>query len=302
MSSENLFKYTLEKLKENIVTRTIPQKLQIAEYNPFFGEKICKLLFEFYDKDLNKYADTIKDFIDFSAEFLTLQMELNKTGTYKFKKFEDTKREVLDNPQIMAKRYLNGLFLSQAFWINHYKLFDFFIQNFCKGNISSGNILEVPIGTGIFISEFIRNNPAWKGKGYDLSKSAVDFAKKIIRINNSQEIEVAQKNVFDISETIKYDKIICGELLEHVENPKDLLSKLNSLLSKDGELFLTTAIWAAGIDHIFLFKSVKEVRTLINSFFNIKKELVLPVFPNKRPDDEKTAINYACILSNKSIL
>jgi cyclopropane fatty-acyl-phospholipid synthase-like methyltransferase len=110
-------------------------------------------------------------------------------------------------------------------------------------------------------------------------------------------VEVKKKDIFDIEG--KWDRVICGELLEHLECPDELLKKLDSLISTEGKIFLTAAIWAASIDHIYLFKSAKEVRELLNKYFKIERELVLNVFSNKKSEDERTPINYACILSKK---
>ena len=70
-------------------------------------------------------------------------------------------------------------------------------------------------------------------------------------------------------------------------------------MADDGELFLTTAIWAAAIDHIYLFTRAQEVRDMLEKYFIIESELVLPVMANKGPEDEKTPLNYAAVLKKK---
>lgn len=238
----------------------------------------------------------MNDFIHFSLEFLQLQVELDKTGSYRLHSYQEAFDTVYNNPEVMTKRYLNGLLLSQAFWINHYKMFAFFRQNFCLGNATQGSMLEVPIGTGIYSSEFIRHNPGWISIGYDISESAVHFAKQLIQAHNGLSMDIRKENIFDLSTEQKYDNIIRGELLEHLEKPTELLAKLKDLLADDGKLFLTTAIWAASVDHIYLFKSAQEVRDMILPYFKIESEIVLNVF-DKKPDDEKTPISYACVLT-----
>ncbi|NQV08246.1 methyltransferase domain-containing protein, partial [Candidatus Woesearchaeota archaeon] len=293
----NLFEYTLKKLETSFVTKGVVKKINNdPSYDRVFGEKICNIMLKMCDNDMKSYDNAIKSLVNFSLEFLELQSELEKTGSYKCKSFEEARKKVYDNPDVMENRYLNGLLLSQAFWINHYKMWGFFIEKFCNTGMNSGDVLEVPTGTGFLISEFIRNNNVWDGTGYDLSKSSVEFSKKLVKMNN-QSIRIEKENVFDIPKENKYDRIICGELLEHLENPKDLLTKLKELVSDNGRIFLSTAIWAASPDHIYLFKNAEEVREMIIPYFNIKKEIVLNVFDNKSPEDEKTPINYACILS-----
>ena len=98
----------------------------------------------------------------------------------------------------------------------------------------------------------------------------------------------------------KFDKIMCGEFLEHVEDPVGILTKLNQLLKDDGKIFLTAAVWAAHIDHIYLYNNAEEVRNHIRKAgFLIEKELVQASFEKDEADPEKSKIpvSYAAILS-----
>jgi len=88
------------------------------------------------------------------------------------------------------------------------------------------------------------------------------------------------------------------EQLEHVEKPDELISKLSFLLKDDGRIFLTTAIYAAAVDHIHLFHNVADVRNSVKGNFKIDSELSLPV--SLQDYDEgmnNVSINYACLLS-----
>ena len=55
--------------------------------------------------------------------------------------------------------------------------------------------------------------------------------------------EEIRGNVFDIETLLperKFDTIICGEFIEHIENPYELLRKLKNFLSPQGVLLLST--------------------------------------------------------------
>ena len=220
-----MFQYTLEQLNDHIATRNISEKIKDKDYNKPFAEKICNILLEICQNNDEKYKQAIDDFTEFSFEFLKLQQELQKTRHYKYSTFNQIKENVYDNPKIMEKTYLHGMLLSEAFWINNNKIINFFLKEFCKDNQESGKVLEVPAGTGIFISEFINQNPNYIAEAYDISQSSIDFAKKVININSKKDILIQKQDIFKI-ENKKYDKIICGELLEHLEHPEALLQKL----------------------------------------------------------------------------
>ena len=300
VNPEGLFLYTIGKLKENMATRTIPQRLEDPQYDRVFGERILLLIFNLCRNEFSEYDRQLKNFIVFSAEFLRLQVELERTGKYHFASYADAKQAIYENPEVMENRYLYGLLFSQALWINHHKIFQFFLQNFCvpASSLPERKVLEVPVGTGIFLAEFLRSCPAWKGEGYDISPSAISFSQKTMALL-FPNAHLEKKDVFAISEDKKYDRIICGLLLENLEDPRSLLKKLGSLLAPQGKIFLTSNAWASTLDHIYLFISVREIKSLLEEFFFIEKELSIALFPGKSAEEEKTPVNYACILQPK---
>ena len=154
MENEELLNYTLSKLKKHLATRSIPEKLDVPEYNRELAKKVVSLMYRHCQKDNALFDKAINDFVDYSLEFLELQIELEKTGSYLFSSYKEAQEKVYQNPEVMENRYLNGLLLSQALWINHHKILTFFINEFCTSNEQNGKILEVPIGSGIFIAEF----------------------------------------------------------------------------------------------------------------------------------------------------
>ena len=171
-----------------------------------------------------------------------------------------------------------------------------------SGLPATGKVLEVPSGTGLFLCEFLRNNPNWLGVGIDLADSAIKFSQKLFQINNipNNSYKIMKMDFHQLEPNEKYDRILCGEFLEHLEDPLAALKKLKSLLTDNGKLFVTAAVWAAHIDHIFLYKSSEEVRNHIKKAgLKIEKELVQAVFEKDEadPEKEKIPVSYAAILS-----
>jgi 2-polyprenyl-3-methyl-5-hydroxy-6-metoxy-1,4-benzoquinol methylase len=245
---------------------------------------------------MEAYQRALHDFMLLSEEFVQLQMELDRVGHYRYASFDEVRVAVYDNPDYMDGQYLNGLFLSQAFWLNHTKMYRYFIDRFCSGNPAAGTVLEVPCGTGFFIAEFARCNAGWTASGIDLSDSSVAFSQAMAKLDANRAVNIAKQDVFTLPEDAPYDRIICGELLEHLEDPEALLDKLTKLVAPDGRLFVTTAIWAASLDHIYLYESARDVRDMLERYFTIDSELALPLKDDKGPEDAKTPINYACVL------
>jgi len=302
---QELFNFTLQKLKDNIATRCILERVQDPQYDQQLGIEMCSLIFSLCEKNESIYQQRINNFISFCHEFLRLQAELERTERYHFSTFEEAKKEIYDNPAVMENRYLYGLLFSQAFWINHNKIFQLFRNNFCNSLSKKGTVLEVPIGTGIFLATFLQQNPAWIAKGYDISPSAVTLSLKVLsailgKSSLSTLSSVLLEDIFKVTENKTYDRIICGLLLDNVEDPHQLLQKLSQLLAPGGKIFLTTNAWASTIDHLYLFRSVQEIKQLLEQYFSIEQDLALSILASKKPEEEKTPVNYACILTRKS--
>jgi 2-polyprenyl-3-methyl-5-hydroxy-6-metoxy-1,4-benzoquinol methylase len=238
-----------------------------------------------------------------SYNFLKLQVKLEKTGRYLYSSFKEVEEKAyseLDGPD-----YMWGLYFSQIFWNTHHRFTNFFLEDFANLKQNNGVFLEIPSGTGFFLCEFLLKNPEWYGTGIDIGESAVAFSKILLNANKipKKSYTVLKEDFLKFPENEKFDRIICGEFLEHVEDPLGILKKLNRLLNNDGEVFLTTAVWTAHTDHIYLYKNAEEVRRQISeSGFQIKKELVQSIFEKDENDPEKSKIpvSYAAILSKNN--
>ena len=90
-----------------------------------------------------------------------------------------------------------------------------------------------------------------------------------------------------------------GEVLEHVENPRDLLTKVRSLMNKNGLLYITTPTNAPTIDHIHLFRNIDEIRRLLsNCGFKIVFEEIVPTenLPEEKIKKLKISEHYSSFL------
>ena len=71
--------------------------------------------------------------------------------------------------------------------------------------------------------------------GLDLNHPSADRATRY-----EEELIGDVANVFDLVNGRRFDTIICGELIEHLENPYQLLRDLRPLLSEAGRLLVST--------------------------------------------------------------
>lgn len=272
-----------------------------------FAEKTCVDAYRVGHSNWGEYKKKLDELLRLSLEFLTLQAELERTGRYRYSTFAEVEKEVFQKDQIEGRGgvgYLWGLYFTEVFWETHHRLFQFFLREFAAKCGGGGACLDVPVGTGIFLSNFLSANPKWNGIGVDLSPQAISAAEMLFLVNwQSAQVSIREEDIYAYGAAEQVDRIICVEFLEHVEDPLRVLAKLHDTLKADGKVFLATVAWAAAIDHIYLYKSADEIRRHIaRSGFVIEKEYVQNIFPKdaERLFQSKVALNFAAILKKHS--
>ncbi|MDO8521036.1 MAG: class I SAM-dependent methyltransferase [bacterium] len=273
-----------------------------------FAEKMCADAYRISRSDWGEYKKKLDDLLRLSLEFLTLQTELEKNGRYRYSTFAEVEREVFKKDREGGRGgvdYLWGLYFTEVFWATHHRLFQFYRREFVNKCGEVGTCLDIPVGTGIFLSHFLTTNSEWKGIGIDLSSQAITAARELFLVNGqSERVSLVKEDVYEYAFAGQFERIICVEFLEHVEDPLRVLAKLNDMLKMNGRIFLATVAWAAAIDHIYLYKSADEVRYHIaRSGFDIEQEYVQNIFPKDagRLSAHKTALNFAAILKKRSL-
>jgi 2-polyprenyl-3-methyl-5-hydroxy-6-metoxy-1,4-benzoquinol methylase len=257
---------------------TIVNKIEVE--NPTHAAKIRKningldvnilqkanLFYKKYFSYLEKESKTpdfgVECYLHMINDITEERIEFIRKGKYSSSSFNEVEKRVYANPAIMTY-YMHGLLLAQFLWVDQFQRFSFFSQNLKKHIINSNKYLEIGGGHGLYLNEAITLLPDMKQFDLvDISQSSIDLAKGIL-CNN--KINYYLKDIFNfIKNEPDYDFITVGEVLEHLENPLCLLKKIVELLGVNGICYITTAINAPMIDHIYLFNNEEEIRKLFN--------------------------------------
>lgn len=275
---------------------------QLRESNPdyAFAEKLCRDAYALCGGDEQRVLELASNFIEFSMEFLYLQRRLEKSGRYLYSSMREVEEKVYSNPEraLAGAPYMWALYFSRVFWVTHGRVWRFFIDRFATPSPPQGRLLDVPSGNGLFLTYFLLQNSGWRGVGVDISDTAIHFARDLLRVNEvMQRAELRKQDFFGFSDSEQFDSIICGEFLEHLEDPLAAVRKLATLVRPGGRVFLTAAVWTANLDHIYLYESAEQVREHVRAGgFAIEEEFVQNVFPGGAPDARKTPLGYNAIL------
>lgn len=288
----------------------------IANKNLFAAKKLKRYLKQqdeafyytanHYLERYNKYLHIQGLTLDYGVDcYLKLLQEMVlqrksflEKGHYANTSFDEVNKAVYANPEIM-NYHMHGLLLAQFLWPDQYQRFLFFRENLqCYRPIH--NYLEVGGGHGLYIAEaFEQLGKATQYDLVDISESSLQLAKGIL---NNSHIHYHHKDIFEFENRGVYDFITIGEVIEHLENPLQMLIHLHSLLNEGGTVYLTTPVNAPMIDHIYLFNHTDEIRQLVvESGFRIEKERVVisEEVSQETAIEQKLPIMYAAFLKKR---
>jgi ubiquinone/menaquinone biosynthesis C-methylase UbiE len=249
-------------------------------------------------------ARAVKSYVVLSLEFLKLQKELEKTGRYLHSSERETLPKVYSSERVFGGYYLAGLLLSEALWPNHFVFTESFVADFASRLPKGAKVLEVGVGTGYHLAKLFNARPDISYLGIDVSQFAIDFARKFASDeldDKTAEFVLANATAGIEAPLAAFDAVVCGEVLEHVDDPAALLAEIKRVVNPSGTAFVTTVAFAANIDHVFLFENAAQIRALIVSTgWRILNEWVLPVYAQDTADSHKRPLNYGAVIAPAS--
>lgn len=90
-------------------------------------------------------------------------------------------------------------------------------------DLNSKSILDVGCGDGTYTVELINKIKIKKIHGIDISKNAIQIAKRKIKLIKSKSISFEKKSIYDFKFTNKYDVILFRGVIHHTKNPEEAI-------------------------------------------------------------------------------
>ncbi len=147
----------------------------------------------------------------------------------------------------------------------------------------SGRLLDIGAGRGMLVN--VASEKGFEAKGIEINKNDSEYARKILKAN------VTTEDVFKANMDEKYDVIVMNHVLEHIENPIDLLKRAKFLLKEDGIILIglpnVASAWRViqgeswypyqHTQHIWHFSPKTLKHALIKAGFKVKKITITSV-------------------------
>ena len=253
--------------KDRLHSKRITKNINyLKEHFPNEFKELMSLVFDYYN-DVNLSANKISnDYLKMIADYRTDGLYFYKHGKYRCENQQMAYENVYSKSEIMSY-YMNALLISQILWKHHFSIYMYF-QAQLRDLFNSKTklkMLDVGPGHGFFSYLVKKNFPNYEKMDLvDISETSLSMTKTIIGFDGDR-IKYYNKDIFLFDEISKYDFIVLGEILEHLDNPKEILVKLSRLLSDNGLFWITTPTNSPAIDHVYLFNNRKEVLELVET-------------------------------------
>jgi len=170
-----------------------------------------------------------------------------------FKSFGEKAGDLYDDNY--ADTFIDSKEYSGIHAFNFYKAILSSSYKLVKKNESRPSLLDIGSGIGVMLD-------ASKETGYD--SIGVELSTKLAAIAVQKGHTVINKNISEMTFERKFDTITMMDIIEHLENPRDVLVALRLLLNPGGELIVYTPnhnsliVKAAGLFHQVGIKSPVE--------------------------------------------
>lgn len=187
------------------------------------------------------------------------QVEYERLGRYRHNKYAEVYAKVYDNRDHMEK-YHWGVYVTTFAWAHHLRLYKFFRDCFLNLLSQGGELVELGAGSGIWAMLTLRQRPHWRILGVDISSTSIEHANRMVQVNGLADRMVLKRgNALTYERSTPADAVVSCFLLEHLEQPEQLVDSVSRNLKIGGYAFLTAALTASETDHIYEIKRESEV-------------------------------------------
>ena len=263
---------------------------------------------------LNNYIDFLITKENLSVSFIAACYDLIVKDTlreqiyflrhkrYRYSSYAEVAGSVYLNDDYMTK-YMYGLAITSFLWPQHCQMKRWFSDRIPKDR--KGKYLEIGPGHGYYFMDAQKKTSFESFTGVDISPTSIRLTKSILESGffgkfSNYELKLIDFLAVDLQE--KYDAVVMGEVLEHVENPVAFIKKINECSAGDAFIYITTVINAPAIDHIALFKNVEDLDTCVKDGGLKLKEYFLTASNNKLSVEENLKqllpVNIAMVLQH----
>lgn len=235
---------------------------KLARSNPSFkliGDRLVNIVAKTHpDQWIEKLIDGYGYFV---SDVIRSQTIYEKTGSYERKKQKNILNELYLAKELMGD-YHWGMLATLFCWSHHLMLVNSFLSRFVPYFDKKGpkNIIDLGCGSGVWSILAMEEWENTEAEFVDISPFSLSETKLTIdalSLNDRISLHESELTRFESSNS-RVDAIISTFVAAHLENPQTYFDKISSLLKNHGLAYISIALNAAEIDHIFEFNKESE--------------------------------------------
>ena len=203
-------------------------------------------------------------FVQFTSDVNLAQARYERAGKYAELSFDDVYASHYSDDEAMDY-YLWGLFLANFLWQHHFSLSLFFQDRFLARLKPDTELLELAPGHGGWGAWALTELAESRLRGYDISPQSIRVAREITSAAGlSERAEYVEGDALAVGTNSpeSADAAISCCLAEHLPDPGRLFAAIHGALRPRGLAFVTVALTAAQVDHVYEFRRESEVVTM----------------------------------------
>ena len=212
----------------------------------------------------DKWNEALDGYAEFCTDALRSQIYFERKGEYKVSSYAEVAESCYHNEDFMMRCYLPGMFLSHYIWPHHHRMLQYF-RSLLPHFKDAKTFSEVGTGCGMYSKEPLALLPEVRGIGYDISSHSLSFTQRAV--DSFGYGKRYKTEVRDIIENTPEpaDLVINQEVLEHLEDPERFVRSLYDMTNPGGVAYISAAINAGHVDHIYLYRTPDEVKKHITA-------------------------------------
>lgn len=263
------------------------------------SEELSAAILQIVGPELPAYCD---DYRKTCEQLTEEEWFFRRNDRYRFARYQEVADFVYHNEGYMQS-YVRGLLLSQVLWRNHAETMHSYTSSFLPRTNANGLHLEIGPGHGLSMHLAMRHLPEARFVGWDISETSLkETASCLAALSHSEsrfELHATDASHPDSSLlTSLFDSITISEVLEHTEQPREILESLANLLTDDGRVFVNIPVNSPAVDHIYLFESPEQVWELAEgSGFSIDAHHEYPLTGYSEERARKLKATISCVMT-----
>jgi len=200
-------------------------------------------------------------FVQFTTDVNLAQARYEADGQYQYQSFAEV-NEIHYSQDSEMQGYLWGIYLTNFLWAHHLEICFFFRDRFLERASAAEELIEIAPGHGGWGAWALHVLDNATLRGFDISPTSIEIASSLTRAAGmGARAQYEERDALDLTELDEEcaDAGITSFLIEHLEDPAQLFRVINHLLRPGEIFFVTGALTAAQIDHIYEFRKESEL-------------------------------------------